>query len=413
MPEPPAPPLTPDDPLEYLFSLERLGMKFGLENITRLCAALGNPQDAYRTVLVAGTNGKGSVTAMVERGLRAAGHRTGRYTSPHLVRLEERFAIDGREVSTARLRAAAAQVRTAVAAPPTFFEFATAAAFVLFREAHIDVAVLEVGLGGRLDATNVVTPVASAITSIDFDHQAQLGDTLASIAREKAGVARQGVPLVCGPVPPAAGQVIRAVCEDIGAPLVMAPRDLPPPFDEARVALRGAHQRTNASVAIELLRAIDRCGLSVPCAAMLTALSDVDWPGRLEELAGPGGARVMLDAAHNPAGARALAASLVDLGWQDAALVLGVVRDKDVARILAELLPHTTGPIVCTRPDSPRALPPSELAASARHAAPSRRVETVEDALDAVRHACSRYRRVVVAGSIFLVGPVRGILRES
>ena len=216
--------LTSHDPLDYLFSLERLGMKFGLGNITTLCAALDQPQRAFNSVIVAGTNGKGSVTAMVERGLRAAGHRSARYTSPHLTRLEERFVIDGREVTTRELRDAAGLVESAVRgllaagtldAPPTFFEFATAVAFVLFRDARVDIAVLEVGLGGRLDSTNVVTPIAAAITSIDLDHQAQLGTTLEAIAREKAGVIKAGIPVVCGPLPDVAETVIREVCTQV------------------------------------------------------------------------------------------------------------------------------------------------------------------------------------------------------
>ena len=414
VPEPSAPlPSAQDDPLGYLFSLERLGMKFGLENIARLTAALGNPHRAFHSVLVAGTNGKGSVTAMVERGLRAAGHRTGRYTSPHLLRLEERFVIDGCEVSTERLREAARRVRAAVTTPPTFFEFATAAAFVLFEEAAVEIAVLEVGLGGRLDATNVVTPMATAITSIDFDHQAQLGDTLAAIAREKAGIVRPSVPLVCGPLPGEAEDVIRTVCLEAGAPLVKAPADLQPPFDAAPLALRGRHQRTNAAVAIELLRALDGRGVRVEWPAMLAAISEVEWPGRLEELDGPHAARVLLDAAHNPAGARALAASLIEMGWQEAVLVLGCVRDKDVPAILAGLLPQTAGLIICTQPDTPRALSATELATLAGQAAPARHIDAVADPAAALRQACAIHPRVVVAGSIFLVGPLRGILRKS
>src|SRR5688572_21230993 len=173
--------MPPADPLEFLFSLERLGMKFGLENIGALCAALGHPERAFSSILIAGTNGKGSVTVMVETALRSAGHHAARYTSPHLLRLEERFVIDGREVTPGVLRDAIATVQAAVESlidrgvlegPPPFFECATAAAFELFRSARVEIAVLEVGLGGRLDAPNIVTPIATAITSIDFDHQA-------------------------------------------------------------------------------------------------------------------------------------------------------------------------------------------------------------------------------------------------
>ncbi len=195
------------DPLSYLFSLEQFGIKFGLENITAIVERLGRPDRAYHSVHVAGTNGKGSVTAMVDVALRAGGHRSGRYTSPHLIDLAERFVIDGRPVAAPDLVGAAADVRNAVEAlradgslvvQPTFFEVTTAIALELFRRARVEIAVLEVGLGGRLDATNVVSPIATAITSIAFDHQLYLGSTLADIAYEKAGIVKPGVPVVVG-----------------------------------------------------------------------------------------------------------------------------------------------------------------------------------------------------------------------
>src|SRR5256885_1854295 len=195
------------DPLSYLFSLEQFGIKFGLENIATIVAALGHPERAFRSVHVAGTNGKGSVTAMVDAALRAAGHRSARYTSPHLVDLCERFVIDGRPVSTGALAAAVSDVRDvidrlhasgALDVHPTFFEVTTAVAFELFRRAEVTIAVLEVGLGGRLDATNVVSPIVTAITSIAFDHQKYLGTSLREIAIEKAGIIKPGVAVVLG-----------------------------------------------------------------------------------------------------------------------------------------------------------------------------------------------------------------------
>ena len=198
-------------------------MKFGLENISRLCAALDHPERAFASIIVAGTNGKGSVTAMVHHGLRAAGHRAARYTSPHLERLEERFVIDDEEVGTDALRRGIDRVRGAIErlqqsgtldAPPTFFECATAVAFDLFREAGVRIAVLEVGLGGRLDATNVVQPLLAAITSIGLDHQAQLGNTLESVAFEKAGVVKPGIPVVVGDLPVEAQRVVEQICRE-------------------------------------------------------------------------------------------------------------------------------------------------------------------------------------------------------
>ncbi len=206
-------------------------MKFGLENMKAICAALGHPERSFRSIIVAGTNGKGSVTAMTSAALHAAGYRSARYTSPHLERIEERFVIGEREVAPADLEDAATTVQTTVErltadgvleALPTFFECATAIGFELFRRAAVEVAVVEVGLGGRLDATNVITPMAAVITTIDFDHQDLLGETLESIAREKAGVIKPGIPVIVGPVAPGARAVIETTCREVGARLVDA-----------------------------------------------------------------------------------------------------------------------------------------------------------------------------------------------
>ena len=393
-------------------------MKFGLENISRLCTALGNPQQHFAAVIVAGTNGKGSVTAMVHRALRAAGHRAGRYTSPHLQRLEERFVIGDDEVDTVRLRQAAGRVRAAIEelqhdhvleAPPTFFECATAIAFDLFRESGVSIAVLEVGLGGRLDATNVVSPIAAAITSIGFDHQAQLGNTIESIAFEKAGVIKDGIPVVVGELPEAAQEVIARACVEHGARLIHA-RDCSASVRSAPLALPGRHQRSNAAVALCLLRQIDRLGFRVGEVSATLGLTDVQWPARLERLE-RGGTEFLLDAAHNPDGAAALAGYLAETGWRGAALVFGAMHDKAVPAML-EPLAAVCAAIVCTTPETARAMPAAEVAAIARDIPGARwTVAAVPDPSAAISHASRHFARVVVAGSIFLVGPVRGILR--
>ena len=420
------------DPLDFLFDLERLGMKFGLENIGALCEALDHPERAFRSIVVAGTNGKGSVTVMVETALRSAGHRAARYTSPHLTRIEERFVIDGREVQTEDLRDAVRAVQAAVEslvrsgrieALPTFFECATAAAFELFRRARIELAVLEVGLGGRLDATNVVTPIATAITSIDFDHQAQLGTTIESIAWEKAGIIKAGVPVLCGPLPEAADAVIRDVCDAQGAPMIRAPasvRILPHAHDAAvdvrtdlrtldnvTLALQGRHQRDNASVAVALLDEFARQGIAVTDSAVRAGLTRAEWPARLERFS-RGDIEILLDAAHNPAGARALASHLQDIGWSRITLLFGAMHDKDITRMLAPLAPLCES-IICTTAPSPRALSAAELAAIARPLA--RTVEAIADPAAALERAVGMGRPVVAAGSIFLIGPLRDILR--
>jgi dihydrofolate synthase / folylpolyglutamate synthase len=403
--------------VDFLFSLERFGMKFGLANIARLCAALGNPQDAFPSIIVAGTNGKGSVTAMVDTALRAAGHRSARYTSPHLQRLEERFVIDGQEVAPEALDRAAARIQQTAEALvasgelpslPTFFESTTAVAFELFREARVDVAVLEVGLGGRLDATNIVSPIAAAIVSIDFDHEAQLGHTLASIAAEKAGVVKRGIPVVCGPVPAEALAVIAAVCAEQGATLIRTDTDaaLNVRVASMPISLPGAHQKANAAVALGLLEAIDRDGargLRVGAEAMRAGVTTAAWPGRLEAFT-LGGCRVVLDAAHNPAGARALASYLRETAPEGVTLVFGAMRDKAVREMLTALAPAAAS-IVCATAPGARAMAAGELAELA--AVLGLRADAVADPIDAVTRACGHGRMVVVAGSIFLIGPVR------
>ncbi|HWK10557.1 MAG TPA: folylpolyglutamate synthase/dihydrofolate synthase family protein [Vicinamibacterales bacterium] len=408
--------------VDFIFSLERFGMKFGLDSMRLLCEALGHPERAFTSVHVAGTNGKGSVAAMVDSILRAAGHATARYTSPHLVRIEERFVIDGVEVDRDRLEAAAARVKAIVEgfvssgrleAPPTFFECTTAIAFDLFRAAGVELAVIEVGLGGRLDATNVVEPAATAIVSIDFDHQTQLGSTLASIAREKAGIAKPGVPMICGPLPDAARTVIADVCAEVGAPLVRADT----PSMQARVArmplgLPGAHQIDNAAVAVALVETLDARGVGIGSDAIARGLAEVRWPGRLERF-DVAGRTVIVDAAHNPAGARALAKYLTATVREPVTLLFGAMRDKAVAEMAGILAPAAAEIIVTTAP-SPRAMAAPDIAAIARGTHP--RITAIADPFEALRAALDRGRTVVVAGSIFLIGPLRerigrGILR--
>jgi len=424
--------VTPSDPLDYLFSLERLGMKFGLEKIAALCEELDHPERAFRSIVIAGTNGKGSVTVMVETALRAAGHHTARYTSPHLVRVEERFVINGREVETSALRDGVATVRAAVESltrrgvfdlPPTFFECATATAFELFRRRRVEIAVLEVGLGGRLDATNIVTPIATAITSIDLDHQVQLGETIEAIAREKAGIIKRGVPVVCGPLPAAAGAVIGEISKARGATLIEALKEVRIVRNEqsssvdvrsrkrglegVTLALSGRHQLDNAAVAMALLDELANQGITVTDDAVRTGLTEAKWPGRLERFT-HGRTEILLDAAHNPAGARALASHLQEIGWSRVTLVFGAMRDKDVRHMLEALAPFCEA-IVCTTAPSPRALSAFDLAALARPLGPT--VEAIADPAAALARALEMARPIVSAGSIFLIGPLRDILR--
>jgi len=401
------------DALAYLFSLEQFGIKFGLDNIRALLARLGHPQQSFRSIHIAGTNGKGSVTAMVDTVLRRAGHRSARYTSPHLVDLSERFVVDGEAVDAREMTRAAEDIRRAIeagladgtlAAQPTFFEATTAMAFDIFRRANVDIAVVEVGLGGRLDSTNVIDPVVTAITSIDFDHQQYLGNTLAGIAGEKAGIIKRGVPVVVGDVTPDAFAVIDAIARERGAALIRATeggRDYGP----IRLGLRGAHQTANAKVAMRVLEALQRQGIAIPDAAIVDGLTAVRWPGRLEHRTLANGREIVLDAAHNPAGAAALASYLHSLSGPKPTLVFGAMRDKDVDAMLTVLLP-AFGRLIVTRPSNPRAADPEELAARVRALFPAFPVEVVPSPGAALTAAQSSAPLVVVAGSIFLLGDV-------
>ena len=401
------------DPFAYLFSLEQFGIKFGLENITAVVDRLGRPDRAYPTVHVAGTNGKGSVTAMVDAALRAAGHRSARYTSPHLVDLTERFVVDGRPIGTDALAQAVADVRGVVETlrregrldvQPTFFEVTTAVALELFRRANVDVAVMEVGLGGRLDATNVITPAVTAITSIGFDHQLYLGSTLEAVAFEKAGIIKNGIPVVVGELDDGPRAVIERIASERGAPLIGASAS--DVLERFAIGLPGRHQQANAAVAFNVLRLLDGQGLRVPSAAVAQGLARPEWPGRLDVRRFPDGREIMLDAAHNPAGAAALA-SYLDASRASARLplVFAAMRDKDVDGMYRELL-RSVGALIVTRASNPRSADPAALADRARSIAPSLPI-TVEPSVPAALAAAWRLAsRIVVAGSIFLLADV-------
>ena len=428
-----------DTAFEYLLSLEQFGIKFGLDNIHTILAALGHPEQAFRSVHIAGTNGKGSVTAMVDAALRAAGYRSARYTSPHLIDLTERFVIDGQPTAPDALSAAVGVVKDSVVdlkargsidVQPTFFEVTTAAAFELFKRAAVEVAVCEVGLGGRLDATNVLSPMVTAITSIALDHQQYLGATLADIAAEKAGIIKSGIPVVVGAVDRQSADVIARAALERGAPLIWAHEgvtaqevtsrsdsqrfDLRTPtrnYGVLDLALAGAHQIDNAIVAVRVLESLDAAGFRVPREAVGAGLATVDWPGRLEHVTLADGRTALLDAAHNPAAARTLAAFLARQR-DPRPLVFATMRDKDAGGILNALAPEVSA-IVLTRASNPRSADPVALAAIAATAAPAVPLKVKASPHDALDAAWQLSPHILVAGSIFLLGDVMKELGRS
>ena len=404
--------------VERLFSLEQFGIKLGLDNIRAILAALGNPERAYRSIHIGGTNGKGSVAAMVERGLRAAGLRTGRYTSPHLDRIEERVAIDGVPVSAELFESVTTDVFAAVdraldngslTVMPTFFEVSTAAAFEIFKRARIDVAVVEVGLGGRFDATNVLTPTIAAITSIAFDHERHLGHTLSQIAFEKAGIAKHGVPLVIGRLPREAEARIAKVAKEVEAPVFDAhatttDRKYPP----LTLSLPGRHQLENAAVAVAIMERWSKMVSHVPTEAIVTGLTTCEWPARLEWLRVAPEGELLIDAAHNPAGAAALASYLKDIGGEKLPIVIAAMKDKDLPKMIAPLK-EVASAFFATTVRHSRARTAAELADEIRRMVQVP-VESDPSPEEAVKRALATSKRAVACGSIYMIGPLRARL---
>ena len=329
--------------LERLAARRRFGMRPGLDAIRALMAELGNPQDALRCIHIAGTNGKGAVAAMLDSVLRAAGLRVARYTSPHLIALNERFFVDGAPATDDALAAAAAEVFPAVerlererGLEVTFFEALTAVAFVLFTRSRPKVAILETGLGGRLDATNVIaSPILSVITRIGLDHCDWLGTTHAAIATEKAGIIKPGRPVVCGAMPDEALAAIRRVARGMGSPLTVS-RPWKPPED---FALFGAFQEENASTVKAVIDVLAAEGFAISDSAITEGLAHVVWPGRCQRIV-RGGAVYVVDGAHNPHGFAATAESLRRyFPGKKLILIMGIMEGKDYRGVLDLALP--------------------------------------------------------------------------
>ncbi|HEY3214936.1 MAG TPA: folylpolyglutamate synthase/dihydrofolate synthase family protein [Candidatus Eisenbacteria bacterium] len=420
--------------LEALYGLERHKDKLGLEGTRSLLGALGDPHRRFRSVHVAGTNGKGSVCALIERVLREAGHHTGLFTSPHLVDFRERIRVDGRWVDEAWLEGRLDHIRRLPEERErTFFEVCTALAFDYFAERDVEIAVVEVGLGGRLDCTNVITPEVTVITSVGFDHTEILGDTLERIAREKAGIIKPGVPLVTGvhgrgP----ARRVIEAVAAEQGAAMdatfyeqvveIPAPDGRPlfagtreflvdSPWGERVELPRVRTQpslRLNENLALSALGHLVRRGVAIPWAAVERGLARARWPGRLER--SPGQARLWWDGAHNVSAAMKLRAL-----WRDesrpGAIVLALSRDKDAEGFLRVLRWDFSGAtIVTTRSRSERAMEPAAIAAQAR--AFGFETREASDVPTAVREALELAGEapVLLTGSLFAVGEAMAAL---
>lgn len=422
--------------------------KFELRYMRTLLEELGNPQRRFPSVLIAGTNGKGSTAATLAAILEAAGHKTALYTSPHLVRVNERIRINGREIPDEKfarayetVEAAAQRLLAAGQLPwhPSFFETLTAMAFVYFAEEKVEVAVLEVGMGGRLDATNVAEPVLTVITDIALDHQKYLGETIAEIAAEKAGILRTGVPVVMLPQHPQANDVIGHAILERGAKAVgavpyvapVSPRaamvmgEQPPGRNRYPLAvmgeeilvdspLPGRHQLRNLALAIAAAEELNAQGIKVTARQIEQGIRETRWPGRFEIVAAHDGwPEMVLDVAHNPAGAWALRAALTErMDERPKVLVFGAMRDKAIGE-MAEILFPLAEAVIATQPDNPRAATPEEIREAAERTGAEIELEPdIAKALARARERVPSGGIVVVTGSIYLVGRVLEIVRN-
>jgi dihydrofolate synthase/folylpolyglutamate synthase len=399
--------LTYPDSVRFLYALgnEIKTAKLGLDRIRAVLAALDNPQNDFRSIHVAGTNGKGSTCAMIEAGLRASGIRTGLFTSPHLIEPTERIAVDGMPVTPRQFERAFDAVHKVAGEPhPTYFETVTAMGFWLFRELRVEIAVVETGLGGRLDATNILNPALTVITPIDFDHEAYLGGTIEAIAAEKAGILKPGVPAIFARQRPEAQAVLDQRAAELRIPVKRTSqfevRDLHvtargSEFSGIKCPLAGEHQIENA---IAAALALESLGVSPK------GIEQTIWPGRLEQISP--NPDIILDGAHNPAGARALARYLERFyAGRKIWMIFGAMRDKAVDEIAGILFPLASE-LVLTAPQNARALRPEALRELAGRGSVTADIPT---ALELVRAGVSEDDAVIITGSLFLVGEARAL----
>ena len=381
--------------LSWLYGTQRFGIKLGLENVQRLLGELKVPGKDQRIIHVAGTNGKGSVCAMLDSICRAQGYRTGLFTSPHLVSYRERILVNGEMIEEGEVAQGLTAIRTAIKdwdPHPTFFEITTALALDHFKKSDCELIVLETGLGGRLDATNAVTPIVSVLTPIGYDHQAWLGNTLEEIAGEKAGIIKPRIPVISASQEPAAEKIIRARAAECEAPLQFVTS----PYLTTHVSLAGAHQKENASLAIATLR---RGGIAIDEEAIVRGLASVHWPARFQRW----DERIIIDGAHNPSGAQVLAETWREqFGNDRATIILAMLRDKDVAGIWRALAPIAER-VILPQARTERALAPEDLLQTISTASPARTsiAPSLPAALESARILPER---ILITGSLHFAG---------
>lgn len=407
-----------DEAIQFLYSLRWFGTKLGLTNTLKLAELVGNPHHQLRFIHVAGTNGKGSTCAMLESIYRAAGLRVGLFTSPHLVAFGERIQVNREIISEGEVVRLVNELKPLLATfsadeHPTFFEVITVMALRYFAEQKCDLVVWETGLGGRLDATNIVTPLASVITNIQFDHQKWLGETLESIAAEKAGIIKPGIPVITATDEPEAVRVIRETAGAQNSPLtvVSTAEAQGALLNTLELPLPGAHQRLNAALAIATVRVLTS-QIPINDETIRSGLSRVNWPGRLQLVTRPSGQRILLDGAHNIAGAQTLADSLNQyFPGIKPTLILGILQDKDWEAICRILAPVASRILLAPVP-SDRTANPDELSAICRKGNPSIPISACSSLGKALSESGSD-PFLLITGSLYLVGEALEILQLS
>ncbi|MBW6484734.1 MAG: bifunctional folylpolyglutamate synthase/dihydrofolate synthase [Syntrophobacterales bacterium] len=415
--------MTYTESLSYLKALNPMGIRLGLEQIKALLERLGNPQDACPAVIIAGTNGKGSVAAMTASMLSAAGFRTGLYTSPDLIEFRERIRIDGEMISQQAAVACLQTVKKSVVETVSYFEFITAMAFLYFQRQKIDIAVLEVGMGGRQDATNVINPLVSVITNISREHEEYLGSTLEQIACEKGGVIKSGGICLTAARQPSVLKVLAGICQEKNAGLyrlgkefrtilkgdgAFSYRGIRKNYKGLTCPFTGAHQLANAALALGVIEMVGEvnAGFAVPEEAVRRGLGDAKWEGRLEVLGRS--PEVVVDGAHNSAGVATLCRALVnDFHYRKLILVFGVLGDKNY-RMMAKRLFPLADRIIITRPPCERALDLEAFLPVASEFGEN--IEVIQSPGEALRQAFFLARKedlICVAGSLYLVGEIK------
>ena len=410
--------MTYAEAIQFLYGLQMFGAKFGLENTFNLAALAGNPQDKLRFIHVAGTNGKGSVCAMLESIYRAAGLRVGLFTSPHLVSFAERIQVNRQPSTEAEIACLVLELKALLAgfprgAHPTFFEVVTVMALKYFAEQKCDLVIWETGMGGRLDATNIVTPLASVITNVQFDHEKWLGNTLAQIASEKAGIIKRGLPVITAASEAEVLDVIATTAREKNSTLTQIgfAETKTPPLDKIDLPLLGEHQRLNAALAIATVRVLGS-KVAVSENAICAGLSQVHWPGRLQQIKTKPGQTILLDGAHNPSGAMALRDAIAThFPGKKLTLILGILQDKEWS-LICEILTPLAKNLVVVPVSSERTTVPEELECAIRKTNPDARIVALNSLAQALE-ATAQDSFVVITGSLYLVGEALELLQNN